>query len=79
MEMGDFSHVAKRYVRKVLRDAKNIDRRILFITYAGIDKKRRSILSIWYASTVLLSEFTCKKRLLRLQVIAGKGRSAFCS
>lgn len=40
MEMGDFSHVAKRYVRKVLRDAKNIDRRILFITYAGIDKKR---------------------------------------
>ena len=40
MEMGNFEHVAKRYIRKVLRDTRNIDRRILFITYAGMDEKR---------------------------------------
>ncbi len=40
VEMGDFARVTKRYVRKVLRDVKNIDRRILFITYAGMDKRK---------------------------------------
>lgn len=39
MEMGSFSHVIKGYVRKVLRNARNVDRRILFITYAGMDAK----------------------------------------
>lgn len=40
MEMGGFSHVAKKYVKKVLQDARNIDRRILFITYSGMDEKK---------------------------------------
>ena len=40
MEMGDFPHVAKRYIRKVLLNNRNIDRRILFITYAGMDEQR---------------------------------------
>ncbi len=40
MEMGDFTHIAKHYVRKVLRNARNIDRRILFITYAGVDEAK---------------------------------------
>lgn len=40
MELGNFNHVIKGYVRKVLRNAGNIDRRILFITYAGMDEKR---------------------------------------
>ncbi len=39
MEMGSFTHVAKRYVRKVLTNSRMIDRRILFITYAGMDAK----------------------------------------
>ncbi len=29
----------KKYVRKTLQDTKNIDRRILFITYSGMDEK----------------------------------------
>jgi DegV family protein with EDD domain len=37
MEIGSFAHVAKRYVRKVFLDSRNIDRRILFITYAGMN------------------------------------------
>ncbi|MCI8538862.1 MAG: DegV family EDD domain-containing protein [Oscillibacter sp.] len=37
MEIGDFTHVAKNYVRKALRETGSIDRRILFITYAGMD------------------------------------------
>ena len=40
VEMGNFAHVAKRYIRKTLASARNIDRRILFITYAGMDAKR---------------------------------------
>ncbi|MCI8970029.1 MAG: DegV family EDD domain-containing protein [Oscillibacter sp.] len=40
MEIGSFSHVAKKYVRKTLQDTGNIDRRILFITYSGMDEKR---------------------------------------
>ncbi len=40
MEMGDFTRVAKSYIKKVLRDPKSIDRRILFITYAGMDEKK---------------------------------------
>ncbi len=39
MEIGDFPRVAKRYVRRVLRDTENIDRRMLFITYAGMDER----------------------------------------
>ena len=39
MALGSFNHVIKGYVRKVLRNARNIDRRILFITYAGMDEK----------------------------------------
>ncbi|MCI8416655.1 MAG: DegV family EDD domain-containing protein [Lachnospiraceae bacterium] len=39
MEMGSFAHVAKRYIRKLLMNTGNIDRRILFITYAGMDAK----------------------------------------
>ena len=39
MLWGDFQHVARRYVRRVLMDSRNIDRRVLFITYAGMDEK----------------------------------------
>ncbi len=39
MVMGSFSHAAKKYVRKTLQDTRNIDRRILFITYSGMDEK----------------------------------------
>ena len=38
--LGDFQRAAKKYVRKVLRDARNIDRRVLFITYAGLDENK---------------------------------------
>lgn len=40
VEMGSFSNVARRYIRKVLMNTRNIDRRILFITYAGLDSRR---------------------------------------
>jgi len=40
VEVGDFTRVAKKYIRKVLNDTRNIDRRILFITYAGMDEKK---------------------------------------
>ncbi|MDE7004480.1 MAG: DegV family EDD domain-containing protein [Oscillospiraceae bacterium] len=40
MEMGSFTHVAKKYVRKVLQETRSIDRRILFITYSGLDQKK---------------------------------------
>ena len=40
MRMGSFSHVAKHYIRSVLASSRNIDRRILFITYAGMDSKK---------------------------------------
>lgn len=40
MEMGNFTHVARRYIRKALSNPRNIDRRILFITYAGMDSTR---------------------------------------
>lgn len=40
MEMGSFNHVAKKYVRKVLQETRSIDRRILFITYSGLDQKK---------------------------------------
>ena len=40
MEMGGFTHVAKKYIRKVLQETRTIDRRILFITYSGLDAKR---------------------------------------
>ena len=37
---GDFTHMAKSYVRRVFRDVGSIDRRVLFITYAGMDAQR---------------------------------------
>ena len=40
MEMGNFLHVAKKYVKKTLQNTGNIDRRILFITYSGMDEKK---------------------------------------
>ena len=40
MEMGSFSHMAKKYVKKTLQDSRTIDRRILFITYSGMDEEK---------------------------------------
>lgn len=40
VEMGSFSHMAKRYIKKTLQDSRNIDRRILFITYSGLDNEK---------------------------------------
>ena len=40
VEMGSFSHMAKRYIKKTLQDTVNIDRRILFITYSGLDNEK---------------------------------------
>ena len=40
VKMGDFAHMARSYVRRVFRDPKSIDRRILFITYAGMEEKK---------------------------------------
>ncbi len=40
MEMGSFAHAAKKYVRRTLQDTRNIDRRILFITYSGMEEKQ---------------------------------------
>lgn len=38
--LGSFSHFAKSYVRSALKNPKTIDKRILFITYAGLDDKK---------------------------------------
>ncbi|MCI8601987.1 MAG: DegV family EDD domain-containing protein [Oscillospiraceae bacterium] len=40
MELGSFPHAAKKYIRKTLQDTRNIDRRILFITYSGLDEEK---------------------------------------
>jgi DegV family protein with EDD domain len=40
MAVGNFSHMTKRYVRKVFMNTGNIDRRVLFITYSGMDDKK---------------------------------------
>ena len=40
MKMGGFARVAKSYVRQLLLDSRNVDRRILFITYCGMDEKK---------------------------------------
>lgn len=40
MKMGDFSHVARRYIRKILTNPGDIDRRVLFITYAGMSPEQ---------------------------------------
>ena len=40
MEMGDFSRAAKKYIKRTLQDTENIDRRILFITYSGMEGKK---------------------------------------
>ena len=37
--MGGFARVAKRYVRKIFIEPRNVDRRILFITYAGLEDR----------------------------------------
>jgi DegV family protein with EDD domain len=39
MEMGSFHHVMKQYIRKVLANTRAIDKRLLFITYAGMDEE----------------------------------------
>ena len=40
MEIGNFSRMAKSYIRKTLQDTRNIDRRILFITYSGMEAEK---------------------------------------
>lgn len=44
MKMGSFPRVAKSYVRQLLQDTRNIDRRILFITYSGMDKEKLQLI-----------------------------------
>ncbi len=38
--MGSFSHVAKKYIKKTLQDSRNIDKRVLFLTYSGMDQEK---------------------------------------
>lgn len=40
MVVGGFEYATKKYMRKVLKETKLIDRRILFITYSGLDEKK---------------------------------------
>lgn len=40
MLVGGFAHVARSYVRKIFVDTRSIDRRILFITYSGMDEQK---------------------------------------
>ena len=40
VEMGSFTRTARHYVRKLFINTRNIDRRILFITYAGMDSQK---------------------------------------
>ncbi len=40
MAVGNFTRMAKHYVRRIFANAANIDRRILFITYAGMDDQK---------------------------------------
>ena len=44
MKMGSFPRVARSYVRQLLQDTRNIDRRILFITYSGMDKEKLQLI-----------------------------------
>ena len=39
-EIGGFARAARHYVRRVFMNPRNIDRRILFITYAGMDTQK---------------------------------------
>ncbi len=36
---GSFVHVTGRYIRRVFKHPENIDKRILFITYVGMDSQ----------------------------------------
>ena len=40
MEIGNFPHAAKKYIKRMLQNSGNIDRRILFITYSGMQAKQ---------------------------------------
>lgn len=40
LAIGSFAHVARHYVRKMFVGTRNIDRRVLFITYAGMDDEK---------------------------------------
>ena len=40
MELGGFSRTARKYVRKMFQETRTIDRRILIITYCGLDAKK---------------------------------------
>lgn len=40
MLVGGFAHAARSYVRKIFVDTRSIDRRILFITYSGMDEQK---------------------------------------
>lgn len=40
VEMGRFTHMAKRYIKKTLQETRTIDRHILFITYSGMEKEK---------------------------------------
>lgn len=40
VRMGSFARMARSYARRLFVDTRNIDRRILFITYCGMDEKK---------------------------------------
>lgn len=65
MEMGDFARVARRYVRKELLNMRNIDRRILFITYAGMEVEKVQYIRDLVHQYGFLRGSICKKRLPR--------------
>lgn len=39
VKIGDFEHVTRNYIRKLLKNTRNIDKRLLIIVYVGMDEE----------------------------------------
>ena len=76
--IGNFAHVTKQYIRKTLINKANIDKRILFLTYAGMDEEKLLEIQEMVQQYCLLKKFIYGKRLQQLQVIAAPAHLDYC-
>lgn len=73
MEIGDYEHVTRMYIRKVLKNPGNIDKRLLIIVYVGLDEEKLNTIKELAMQCCTFENIYLQKASCGITINAGPG------
>lgn len=73
VQIGDFDHITRKYISKVLRNTQNIDKRLLIIVYAGMDIETLENIKEYAAKCCPFEKIYLQKASCGITINAGPG------